>query len=194
MSFASHHSRGHPRSAPEETTPAHDLRDRLEVGPRLPKPPPFPAENDVSGCPDRQATWGSPITKRFPRPLGIKTGATGLWFWLRCSGFLLFRPCNGLIRPNAGCAVVSRFLVEQVIPSIACTRRVGSNLRPRRENHTPTFVITFKTPGLPSSRGMLRVTRCTQPYMRRKYSWSGFGQHHDERPWPPSGVLTVLQV
>lgn len=44
---------GAPRNAPpEEASLANILRDRLvSQGPSLPKPPPFPAGNDVSGCP-----------------------------------------------------------------------------------------------------------------------------------------------
>jgi hypothetical protein len=49
MSFAPHHSRGHPCNDPEEKSkrrrPTTPLRDRLETGPRLPKPPPYPAGN-----------------------------------------------------------------------------------------------------------------------------------------------------
>jgi hypothetical protein len=44
---------GCPRNAPlQEALPANILRDRLvSQGPSRPKPPPFPAGNDVSGCP-----------------------------------------------------------------------------------------------------------------------------------------------
>jgi hypothetical protein len=44
---------GAPRNAPqEEASPSNILRDHLvSQGPGRPKPPPFPAGNDVSGCP-----------------------------------------------------------------------------------------------------------------------------------------------
>jgi hypothetical protein len=125
--------------------------------PRLIRP-----ETNVSASPDRQATWGSPISKRFPRPLGIKTAATGLWLWVPCSGFPVFRPlhradktgCWSFCRPS----ILGRVgYVEHRLHSacrIEYTAKAG-----KPHSRTPTVVITCKTPGLPGSRDMFLAHR-----------------------------------
>jgi hypothetical protein len=56
-------SAGTPRNAPVQRRPPTCMRDRLEWGPSLPKPPPYGPKTNVFGYPISQATWGAALLK-----------------------------------------------------------------------------------------------------------------------------------
>ena len=70
-----------PRNAPpEEASLANILRDRLvSQGPSLPKPPPFLAGNDISGCPGSAGYLGGSRLKALSSHAWKSDRGYGFW-------------------------------------------------------------------------------------------------------------------
>jgi hypothetical protein len=70
---------GTPRNAPSEAAPAHVLRDRLVLGPSLPKPPPFPAGNKCFRQPGKSGYLGGSQLKALSSDAGESDQRLRVW-------------------------------------------------------------------------------------------------------------------
>jgi hypothetical protein len=82
------------RPVRQETAPSHGLRDRLDLGPYPPEPPPSRPENRFSGMPGKSGCQGYSHLKAL-------SSAAGNWNW-----------ATGLVDDGQDCNPIGRTIAE----------------------------------------------------------------------------------